>query len=144
MRTSPGTLPLILASIVFLTAGCSDSTGPEDLVTCTGGTPLAVGATVNGTLAEGDELDFDGAYLDRYALAVQQGGTHEVTMRSTELDSFLWLVNPDSGDIIAFDDDSGGGLDARIVHPLDRGCYWVEATTFPGESGAYTLSVLRQ
>lgn len=47
--------------------------------------------------------------------------------------------------VIASNDDGGGGdtgLDARIQRSLDRGCYWVEATSaLPGHSGAYTLTV---
>jgi hypothetical protein len=133
--------------ILLPIAACGDSSpaGPEDL-NCTGGAPLSVGATVNGTLEEGDDLDIDGAFLDRYALTVNQGGQIEITMRSTAVDAFLWLLETNES-VIAFDDDSGGGpggLDARITRNLSTGCYLVEATSaFPGETGPYTLEVRR-
>jgi hypothetical protein len=63
-------------------------------------------------------------------------------MRSNTVDSFLWLLTEDY-DEITNDDDGGGNLDARIVRNLGRGCYLVEATTFPGETGGYTLTVQR-
>ncbi len=127
---------------LFLAAACGgDSTGPVDL-SCVGGTPLAVGATVNGSLQEGDDLDVDGAYLDRFALTVEESGNIRITMRSDDLDAFLWLLRP-NGAVITADDDSGGGLDAQITQSLDRGCYLVEATTYFGETGAYVLSVQR-
>lgn len=133
------------AAILMLGAcgGDSPTASPPPELNCTGGAPLAVGASVNGTLEEGDDRDVDNAFLDRYALTMEEDGTIEMTMRSSEVDSFLWLLET-NGDVIAFDDDSGGGengLDAQLVHALDRGCYLAEATTFPEESGAYTLTV---
>lgn len=130
-----------LLPLLLLVACGGDSTGPVDL-NCVGGTPLAVGATVNGTLLEGDDLDVDGAYLDRFALTVEESSSIQFTMRSDDLDAFLWLLRP-NGNVITQDDDSGGGLDAQITQSLDRGCYLVEATTFPGETGAYVLTVQR-
>ena len=66
-------------------------------------------------------------------------------MRSTAVDAFLWLLS-ESGAVLAQDDDSGlgvNGLDAQITETLSEGCYLVEATTFEGETGAYTLTVER-
>jgi len=132
----------VLLALIFAAACGGDSTGPVNL-DCTGGTSLAVGATVNGTLQQGDELDVDGAFLDRYALTVEEAGNIRMTMRSDELDAFLWLLSP-NGSVITADDDSGGGLDAQITRSLNRGCYLLEATTYPEETGAYVLSVQRQ
>lgn len=133
---------IVAVASAFAACGDGDSTGPSNL-NCTGGTALAVGASVNGMLEQGDDADIDGAFLDRYALTVEQGGTIEITMRSSDLDSFLWLLQPD-GDVIEGDDDGGGNLDALITRSLNRACYLVEATTFLGQSGAYTLSVQRR
>lgn len=133
---------ILIAALAL--GACGDSSGPPD--SCPGGTPIALGATVNGTLQQGDDLDVDGAFLDRYALRVASSGSIEITMSSTELDSYLWLLTS-NGAVITSDDDSGGGIsgvDAQIVRSLDRGCFLIDATTFPGESGPYTLSVQRQ
>ena len=87
-------------------------------------------------------LDIDGAFLDRYALAVPTATTVRITMRSAEVDSFLWLLTSGAS-VIAFDDDDGEGifgLDAQISEPLARGCYLVETTSLDeGETGSYTL-----
>jgi hypothetical protein len=134
--------PVALIALVFAGACSESSTEPVNL-NCTGGAPLAVDATVNGTLQQGDDLDIDGAYLDRYSLTVEEAGTIRITMRSDDVDSWLWLLNT-NGTVITADDDSGGGLDAQITRSLNRGCYLVEATSaFPGETGAYVLSTQR-
>lgn len=142
MTTHRRLLAVATSAAVVALAACGDDPAAPAL-DCTGGVPLAVGATVNGTLEEGDALDIDGAYLDRFALAVTSDRTVTITMRSPELDSFLWLRTA-GGAVITTNDDGGGGvngLDARIVRDLERECYLVEATTFPGQTGAYTLTV---
>lgn len=143
--TSSSRVSTLAAGLALVTLfGCGDDpTGPS--LTCTGGSPLAVGGTVNGTLQQGDDLDIDGAFLDRYALSVTSSATITITMRSNEVDAFLWLLDAEDETVIDSDDDGGGGdtgLDARIQRSLDRGCYWVEATSaFAGPTGAYTLTV---
>lgn len=132
-----------VATLGLSACGDDDPSGPAALE-CTGGVALSVGASVDGTLEEGDALDIHGEFLDRYALTVEQTATVEITMRSSDVDAFLWLLRT-SGFVLDQDDDSGegaDGLDARIVRPLERGCYLVEATTsFAGQTGDYTLSV---
>ena len=135
---------LLCCAAMALGACGSDSSGPSDLE-CEGGLALTIGANVGGVLEQGDALDVDGAFLDRYALTVTGAGPVEITMRSTAVDAFLWLLS-ESGAVLAQDDDSGlgvNGLDAQITETLSEGCYLVEATTFEGETGAYTLTVER-
>ena len=135
---------LLCCAALALGACGSDSSGPPD-PDCEGGLALTVGANVGGVLEQGDELDIDGAFLDRYALTVTASGPLEITMRSTAVDAFLWLLS-ETGAVLAQDDDSGlgvNGVDAQLTETLSEGCYLVEATTFPGESGAYTLTVER-
>lgn len=136
-------LVLLIALVAVALTGCGSDggTGPEQLE-CSGGTALAVGQTVNGTLEPGDDLDIDGAYQDRYALTVEQGGTIEISMSSSDVDAFLWLLSVGEN-VIEFNDDGGDGTDARISESLERGCYLVDATTFPDFSGGYELSVQR-
>jgi thiol-disulfide isomerase/thioredoxin len=70
------------------------------------------------------------------------GKTYAIDLRSTSFDAYLRLDGPD-GKKLAEDDDSGGRLNARIVHkPAADGEYRVIATMFqPGKLGKYTLTV---
>ena len=135
----------ISAAISLLAlVSCGGDSPTQTGLNCTGGAPLAVGSSVSGSLQPGDELDIDGAFLDRYALTVASARTVRITMRSNQVDSFLWLLSTGSS-VIEFDDDSGEGLtglDAEILRSLSRGCYLVEATSLDeGETGDYTLTV---
>lgn len=69
-----------------------------------------------------------------------------IAMSSTAVDSFLYLIGP-NGQVVASDDDGGGGFNARIPEGSGlltlpaTGAYTIEATTFdPGEQGAFTLA----
>jgi hypothetical protein len=126
----------LVAVLAF--SSCSELTGSGD---CSGGVDIAVGEVRNGTLQAGDDLDVDGAYLDPYALRVSSDQTVNITMTSTAVDAWLWLLD-DDGNVLDVDDDSAGGTNALITIPLSRGCYVVEATSYsPGETGSYTVSV---
>jgi hypothetical protein len=112
----------------------------DNSLECSGGPELGLGANATtGRLEAGDGLDVDGAFLDRYSLAIQSGATVRVTMRTAAFDSFLWL-RTSGGGTIESNDDGGGGLDAQITRTLGRGCYIVEATSLgAGFTGDYTL-----
>jgi hypothetical protein len=135
--------PLVPAVLVLLfgLSSCGGSDSPTDnSIECSGGPPLGLGSTVSGRLESGDALDVDGAYLDRYSLAISRGATVRITMRSAAVDSWLWLRSSGGGAAITSDDDSGGGLDAQFTETLSRGCYLVEATSLgDGQTGNYTL-----
>jgi hypothetical protein len=132
----------VIAVLLFGLTSCGGSDSPTDnTLECSGGPVLGLGANATtGTLQAGDGLDIDGAYLDRYSLAIRSGATVRITMRTAAFDSFLWL-KASGGATIDFDDDGGGGLDAQITETLARGCYLVEATSLgAGHTGNYTLS----
>ncbi|MEJ2502589.1 MAG: hypothetical protein P8177_04600 [Gemmatimonadota bacterium] len=135
---------LLLPLLVFALA-CGDDDDPTSPgLECEGGTPLSVNETRTGTLEEGDDLDVDGAFLDRYALAVEDGASVVITMDSDDVDAYLWLLSS-GGSVIENDDDSGDGFNARIEETLSRGCYLVDATSsFPDDVGDYTLRVQEQ
>ena len=119
-------------------AGCDSITGGED---CSGGTRIEVGDVVTGTLEAGDDLDVDGAYLDRFALEVNEDGTVTITLTSDDFDAWLWLLEEDES-VVASDDDGAGGLNSEISMSLDQGCYLIDATSLgEGETGDYTLEV---
>lgn len=107
---------------------------------------VAPGDTVSGTLEAGDcQMEVDDSYLEAWSLELSQQATLQIDMRSTELDAYLILSDSAATTALVEDDDSGGGAngtDARLELTLDAGRYLVWASTWPGESGAYELSVI--
>jgi hypothetical protein len=79
-----------------------------------------------------------------YNVKLTGGKTYVIDMVAKDdagLDPFLRLLNAD-GDEIAKDDDSGGGLNARIRHKIEKtGTYQVIATCFIPGRGEFTLTV---
>ena len=137
-------LALTCGALAFAACG-DDPTGPP--LDCLGGMALSIGASENGSLQQGDDLDIDGAFMDRYALEVRDRETVEITLRSGAFDAFLWLLTEDE-EVLESNDDGGVGVnetDAQITRTLARGCYFVDATSWEaGETGNYTLTVRRR
>lgn len=126
-----------IAAIV-IGASCTEVISGLD---CGGGVDMEIGDMRLGALQTTDELDVDGAYLDAFSLRVESEQDVFILMESASVDAWLWLLTED-GEVIEFDDDSGGGSDAEIVTTLPRGCYVIQATSFsPGETGTYALTV---
>jgi hypothetical protein len=87
-------------------------------------------------------------YARTHPVQLEAGKTYVIEMRQTtdpEFDPFLRLLDP-SGKEVAFDDDSGGGLNARIVYQAkETGQFRIVATTFqPRQTGEYSLTVTAQ
>lgn len=136
-------IPAVLATIALLSAACTDSaTGPDGL-TCDSEYPrLSPGGSVSGTIASTDRPLDDGTFYDAYSMPVDEAGTVTIRMTSSEVDSFLFLLNA-TEQFLQLDDDSGGGEageDAEIVWEVTRACYVVIANTAVPDSGAYVLS----
>jgi hypothetical protein len=74
----------------------------------------------------------------------EQGKTYVIDLRSVEMDSYLWLDDP-NGIQVALDDDSGGNQNARIRYTATQtGDYVIAATVFSNlrpEGAAFTLTV---
>ncbi len=80
-----------------------------------------------------------------YRFEVVEGGRIRIDLKSSEADSYLYLLDSD-GERITDNDDGGGSLDARIERDLVPGVYFVEATTVGGRrQGAadFSLSISR-
>ena len=78
-----------------------------------------------------------------YRFAVEEAGRVRIDLRSSEADSYLYLLS-DGGERIADDDDGAAGVDARIERDLAAGAYRIEATTVGGRGRGpadYSLSV---
>jgi hypothetical protein len=106
-------------------------------------TSIACNSTRSGTLSTTDCWLADGSYYDIFTFSGAAGTPVRVQMRSAAFDSYLILVDP-AGTIVAFDDDSLGGLDAEIRYILNSSGTWqIIANSFdPGETGNYTVSLL--
>ena len=82
-----------------------------------------------------------------YQVKLAAGKTYVIDMVSPDpkaLDPYLRLTDA-SGKKLAEDDDSGGGLNARIVYrAAQAGTYRIHATSFNQGAGAFTLTVREQ
>jgi hypothetical protein len=106
--------------------------------------PIAIGGTVEGEIS-GDECGsvlIPSSFRDPYTFTAVAGITYTVSLSSDDFDAVLVVLDPE-GTAVAFDDDGGTGLDARLVFSAaTSGAYTIEATTFnAGATGAYTLSL---
>ena len=101
------------------------------------------GATVNGSLAAGDDQPLgDGSYGDTYALTGASGGT-TITMTSDSFDCFLLLLNADGSQVLMQNADSGGGTtDSRMTFQAQAGTAYtvIARSNYPDTTGAYTLT----
>lgn len=77
-----------------------------------------------------------------HMVALKKGTTYTIDMVSSDVDSYLRLLDP-KGKQLDEDDDSGGNLNSRIVFNCNAdGDYTLVATTFgPNMYGAYVLTV---
>jgi hypothetical protein len=99
------------------------------------GSEITVGSTIDGTLQTGQPTA-------TYTFAGEVGQTITIALRSSDFDSYLRLQDSTGHDLIT-DDDSGGGLDARIaVYTLPANdTYTVAVESYDSRYGAYTLTL---
>jgi pimeloyl-ACP methyl ester carboxylesterase len=107
-------------------------------------TPITVGRTVNGLLADSDceAPHRAGRKADLYTFTGSAGQRVTITLTSTAFDAYLVLVGPNNA-VLDEDDDDGGGSNARISFTLpSAGTYTIEATAFANsQRGDYTLKL---
>jgi thiol-disulfide isomerase/thioredoxin len=73
--------------------------------------------------------------------ALKANTVYVIDLKSGDFDSFLRLETAD-GKQLAFDDDSGGFPDARIIYKIgEEGKYRIIVTSFDGKAGNYVLTV---
>ncbi|HEX9917634.1 MAG TPA: pre-peptidase C-terminal domain-containing protein, partial [Pyrinomonadaceae bacterium] len=121
--------------------------------TCTPGT-IAYGDTKPGTLTSGDctnPIDQDGTPVDFYTFNGTAGQQISITMTATSgnIDPYLYLLTPD-GDLLADDDNGGGGISARIPQgagfgrlPMSGTYTIVVNTAGASQSGNYNVTLAR-
>lgn len=109
----------------------------------TGTTPITIGQTIIGTLTTSSPRSVTCAecYAVTYRITVPTAQQLDVRLLSTAFDAYLVLISP-AGVVLAEDDDSGGGTNARLAGSFTAGDYLIEVTSaFFGETGPFTLSV---
>jgi hypothetical protein len=83
--------------------------------------------------------------VDSYHFDVASAATHIMTTQGPT-DTVLTLHGPnDPGAVLAWDDDRGRGLNARIVRKLERGSYWLSVRHKRlGATGSYAIGVKKR
>ena len=84
----------------------------------------------------------DGTFADIYPVTLTSDTSIDLRLNSNAFDAYLVLLDA-TGNLLAQDDDSGGGTNSRIVQPLTAGTYYVVAKPFANyyNVGPYTLSL---
>jgi uncharacterized protein YjdB len=113
---------------------------------CDPTTPIDIGQTVAGSIANTDCRLADGSYGDKYVLTLTEATPVRISMVASlnGVDAFLILQNAATGAIIAKDDDGNGDTNARIEQVIPAGRYVIIANTFDAtDFGDYQLTVSR-
>src|SRR5947209_5125773 len=103
---------------------------------------IHAGEQVAGMLSSNSVLRNDDTYMNGYIYNGVAGEKITITLRSADFDSWLVVDQPD-GRFRQWDDDSGGGRDARLTATLPAtGRYVIAANSVAKRStGRYTLRV---
>ncbi len=147
---------LALTLALLLLSACGSSSDDDDDIACSV-VDISPDGMLDGTLSSSDcevrdllDGTNDDSFADQYRVTLAAPATLTITLRSSEIDAFLAILNTGSSCaggcsqalILALDDDSGGGvngLDAQIVIGLGAGSYIIFANSFSREIGAYTI-----
>lgn len=106
--------------------------------------PISGNQTLNGTLSTTDSNNPNrtGSYYDGYLLSgVSTGQTVQVDLNAS-FDTYLQLVNADTGAVLSFNDDSNGTYNSQLAFTVESGInYMIRATSYgAGVTGNYTLT----
>tara|TARA_R110002167_G_scaffold84173_5_gene228827 strand:+ start:792 stop:1643 length:852 start_codon:yes stop_codon:yes gene_type:complete len=108
-------------------------------------TALRPGQTVQGELTASDPTLGDGSHYDCFTIQTRPGQTLQIDQVSDAFDSYLQAGSgacSSNLDNAVSDDDSGGGVNARLQVQGDGGVLTVRANSLSeGMTGRYTLTV---
>lgn len=112
-----------------------------------GARTITAGQTVNSELSSADQKLDDDSFYEAWTYSGRAGESITITLRSAAFDTYLQIRDA-SGEVISTDDDSGNGpngTDSQVtlVIPAGGRIVIVANTLRPGDTGAYTLSVVR-
>ena len=101
------------------------------------------GDNILGTLGVPSCQFADDTWGDRYRFELTAPGTADITLRSFSFDAFLQIIDQ-RGNVLQFNDDSGGATDAHLHLDLDTGVYFIIAKAYRDNGylpGDYLLSI---
>jgi hypothetical protein len=104
---------------------------------------IMIGQTMRGRLETGDQTMADGTFADIWQFQGTAGQTVTIDVRSEEFDSYLQLLDA-NGNKLGEDDDSGGGLNARLSYTLPATAMYQIVVNNAGRerrAGIYTVSI---
>jgi thiol-disulfide isomerase/thioredoxin len=130
-----------LTAALVLLASSNGHAGDKDKKEDKGGAAKEL-KVIEGELAATDPLDKITKHPAKtHKVALTEGRIYRIDMQSENLDAFLRLENA-AGQQLAFNDDGGDALNARIVQKIDAaGEYAIIATSHDGKIGKYTVTV---
>jgi hypothetical protein len=106
--------------------------------------PTAAKATeIAGQLDANDPMDpiFNNSPAKFYEVELSEGTLYQIDLTSTDFDAYLRIFDK-NGTQLAFDDDSGGDLNARLFFlPPAKATYRISATSLGGKTGAFNFSI---
>lgn len=135
----------VAAATLLVAAGCArPASNPYPATYTLPGTvgQIMKGQTMSGQLSTADQRLSDNSVYQAWTYIGARGERIQVDVTSSAFDAYAILEDA-TGKILARDDDSGGGTNARIVFTLsEAGAYRIIANTYrQGSYGAYSLSV---
>jgi len=120
------------------------------LTICAPPQAISPGSTLSGTLSPTDCIapHRPGSRADLYTFNASLNQVVTIRMRSSQFDTYLFLVQPDGSTLLALNDDClGDGLNSclyDVTLPV-VGTYTIEATSFTtGATGSYSLELIGQ
>lgn len=135
---------LVRAGATVAVALCA-ALPPADPAVAQQPTPIRLGETASATLTPADPVMSDKGAFRVYQLEAKEGTRLVATLRSGAFDAYLTLMRPVAGinEVVASDDDSAGGTDARVrwVVPATGTYHLVAQALSPEERGGFTLIV---
>jgi len=129
---------ITLTAASVLLAGCATA-GPGPVTPALPGT-ITMNSEASGTITKRDQRLQDSSYYQVWLFTGLAGQIVQIDVRSTDFDAYA-ILQDQSGNRIAFDDDAGGGTNARIIYTLPyAGQYRILANSFRrGQTGRYTV-----
>ena len=107
-------------------------------------TPIAPDAPVDGELTTEDGFNDEGRRADLYRFTGRAGQRVQISMSSSDFDTYLALQRDGQSNALVEDDDGAGqGTDSRISYTLEEdGDYIIQARAFGEGVGAYRVTLV--